>query len=148
MHNDLIARADALRARYKVLESTPGTGHHDADRNPTRPEHFTAPQKNGLPPASENVVAFFDHDAEEVWFVGPDAEKVKAALRRWGHRQRNADVASMPGTERKLLLRIVPRLSETDESATGLMVRLSVWNDVLYALESERVGLSGLPCHE
>lgn len=140
MSDELIARAEAVRARYRVLESCPGSGYHDDDRNVARPERFQAPQRNGLPRASDHLVAFFDHAGEEVLFAGPDATRAWDALQAWFWKARQQDPLNLSGTERKLLGRIVPRLQLHD----GLLaVRLDQWNDVLAALHSEGMGISG-----
>lgn len=145
MSKELIARADAVRAKHKLLESMPGTGFHDNDRNPSRPEVFAAPHKNGLPRASEHLVPFFDHhDDEVVHFVGDDADKATSALNSWLKKNHKADVSSMPGTERKLVLKIIPRLLASVRTPGLLTIRLSDWNDVLHALYAEGIGLSGL----
>lgn len=143
MPSDLAARADALRAKYKTLESVRGSGHHDDDRNPTQPHLFLAPQRNGLPRASEHVVGFFDYADETVTFPPADAGRVLAVLAAWVKKAAKADLASLPGTERKLVLTITPRLAAGADGR--LVVRLSVWNDVLYALQAEGMGVSGAP---
>jgi hypothetical protein len=92
MSKQLAERADAIRARFKELEGKPGSGYHDGDRHYVRidlVEHpanrFVAPQKNGLPPASKHLVAFFDHDEETVTFVGDDAKKALDVVKGVGH---------------------------------------------------------------
>jgi len=145
----LITRADALRAKYKLLESVPGSGYHDNDRNLARPDLFLAPQKNGLSRASERVVFFADYPGEEVLFVGEDARRALAAIQSWEKKARKIDQLSLTGTERKLLTRIVPRLAiEPLDNHELLCVRLDQWNDVLHALYAEGLGLSGLPLEE
>ncbi len=143
-------RADALRAEYKAKEAMKGTGYHDDDRNPTRNELFLAPQKNGLPRMSDHVVGFFDHNGDEVVeFVGADAEKAFAALKSWAQKNGKGDVASKPGTERVLLMRIIPRLAlEQVDGLPRLSIWLCDWNDVLHALQQEGIGVAGLPLEE
>jgi hypothetical protein len=155
MSAELAKRADELRAKYKVLEGIPGTGHHDNDRNPARADLFAAPQKapdpnrpgHTLPRASEHLVPFYDHDGEEaVHFVGADAEAAHKALSGWAARYKGKDPSGLPGTERKLILRIVPRLAVgAADGLPRLTVRLADWNDVVYALYQMGVGLSGQP---
>jgi hypothetical protein len=140
---ELHKRAEAIRAHYKEKESHPGTGYHDDDRNLANPQLFAAPQKNGLPRASEHVVAFFDYPAETVHFVGPDAERVAAAMSVWKNKCDGANV-NLPGTNRKLFHAIIPALKvEPVEGQPRLTVRLANWNDVIYALQSEGVGITG-----
>lgn len=149
MSADLIARANAVRTQARVLEGVPGSGYHDNDRNPARPDLFLAPQRNGLPRASDHVVFFTDFPSEEVVFAGPDATRALAALRAWEAKAKKRDPLTLTGTDRKLLARILPKLA-LDESADPVMlyVRLDAWNDVLAAIYAESVGLSGLPLEE
>jgi hypothetical protein len=146
MSQKLVDRAEAVRAKFRVLEGTQGTGHHDNDRNSVRPEIFSAPQRNGMTRASDNLVAFFDHDEEVVYFMGPDAGRALDVLHQWRGRFAGGDVAGLPGSERKLVLRIIPRLAVTTvaDDVPCLAVWLSDWNDVLLAIQAEGVGVSGL----
>ncbi len=150
MSADLVKRANAVRAEFKKLESVAGSGYHDNDRNPARNDLFLAPQKNGLPRASESLVAFFDHDdMETVEFVGPDAQKADAALKNWLQKNSKGDPSNRPGTERKLILRTLPRLKlEQVDGQPRLSIWLTDWNDVLYALQAEGVAVAGLPLEE
>lgn len=143
-------RADDLRASYKQLEAVRGSGYHDDDKNPANPTLHLAPQRNGLPRMSEHVVAFFDHDGDEtVEFVGDDAKRAHDALQQWLARNKKGDPTNKPGTERKLIQRLIPRLSvETVDGLPRLSVWLCDWNDVLFALQAEGVGVAGLPFEE
>lgn len=146
MSQELLKRADEIRAKNKVLEGVKGSGFHDDDRNVARPEMFAAPQRNGLPRIGDHLVPFFDYDnMEQVIFVGPDAEKAMAALKTWYDRPKG-DVVSLPGTDRKLMLKVIPRLKlETVDGLPRLTIWLCDWNDVLQALYAEGIGLSGAP---
>lgn len=150
MSAELVRRADAIREQAKLLESVPGSGLHDSDRNPARSDLFLAPQKNGLPRKSEHLVFFTDSPGEEIVFAGTDAERAAAALRAWAKKIAKLDPVSLTGTERKLLTRIVPRLATTTagDGVPLLRVRLDQWNDVLFALYAEGAGLSGAPLEE
>jgi hypothetical protein len=146
MSADLERRANALRAKAALLESVPGSGLHDSDRNPARPDLYLAPQRNGLPRASEAVVYFTDYPGEEVLFAPGDAARALDALRAWEAAAKKLDPMGLTGTERKLLTRILPRLAA---GADGLLrVRLDQWNDVIHALHERGVGLAGLPLEE
>ena len=149
MSVELIARANAVRTQARMLEGVRGSGYHDEDRNSARPDLFLAPQRNGLPRASEHVVFFTDFSGEEVVFVGPDATRAMAALRAWEAKAKKRDSLNLTGSERKLLSRILPKLVlDTSADPAMLYVRLDSWNDVLFALYAEGVGLSGLPLEE
>jgi hypothetical protein len=151
MSKQLAERADAIRARFKELEAKPGSGYHDADRHYVRidlVEHpanrFVAPQKNGLPPASKHLVAFFDHQEETVTFAGDDAGKALAAIGAWSARFEGVNPHDLPGTQRKLLTKIIPRLKVTEaDGSRALVIRMGDWNDVHFALEAEMVGIQG-----
>jgi hypothetical protein len=170
MSKKLVKRADDLRAKYKSLEVVKGSGYHDDDRNPTRPELFLSPQRAGYragdpPPAawpprmSEHLVGFYDHhDFEQVHFAGPDADKALAALKAFhakieakmkeAERTGQDAYASLTGTERKLR-HLIPRLAiETEDGVKVLSLWLSDWNDHLHALQSENIGVTGLPLVE
>lgn len=144
MSKKLSERADEIRAKFKTLESIKGTGYHDDDRDQLNPARFVAPQKNGMTKASESLVPFFDYDDETVLFAGSDADRAAAAMKAWQAKYAKADMTSLPGTERKLLLKIVPKLSlKTEGNEPRLAIKLSDWNDVLFALHAEGVSLSG-----
>ncbi len=146
----LVGRANAIRARAKVLEGVKGSGFHDDDRNPARTDLYLAPQRNGLPRCSEHVVFFSDSAGEEVLFAGADADRAGTALAEWERKARKLDPLALTGTERKLLTRILPRLKReiAADSVPVLRVRLDTWNDVLHALYAEGLGLSGAPLEE
>ncbi len=138
MHEELVSRSDALKQRFAVLRTIRGSGHHDEDRNPAKPERFLAPQKNGLPPASDHIVCFRDDLNERMVFVGQDAKAVFGALQEWYDANRHINLSSATGTHRKLFLDIIPRLTMKD----GVVeIRHSVWNDVLSVLDEAKVGL-------
>lgn len=146
MSAELVARADAHRAKMKVREETPGSSYHDNDRDPTQPARFVAPQKNGVARSSEAVVAFDDAEGEEVVFAGGDAGRVLAALAGWKKSMGSVDPVTLPGTERKLVLTIIPRLAAADDAGTPrLAVRRSWWNDVLFALQARGMNVAGAP---
>lgn len=145
MLDTLSARANALRDRYKVLEGVPGSGYHDNDRNLARTDLFLAPQKNGLQKCSEQLVFFTDFDDEIVYFVGDDADKAMDLIQKWFESAKKEDIASAPGTTRKLFLKTVPKLSVKDGV---LAIWLCDWNDVASIFEEAKVGFMGLPFNE
>lgn len=146
----LVERANAIRAKAKLLESVKGSGLHDDDRNPARSDLYLAPQRNGLPRQSEHVVFFSDFPGEEVIFAGEDAKRAAAALAAWRAKTEKIDPMQLTGSERKLLVRILPRLvlAPGEGGIPLLRVRLDTWNDVLMALYAEGVGLSGAVLEE
>jgi hypothetical protein len=145
MSKTLAERANEIRTKFTTLESIKGTGYHDDDRDQLNPSRFLAPQKNGMTKASESLVPFFDHrDDETVQFAGEDADKALSALKTWQDRYAKSDVTTLPGTQRKLLLKIIPKLAVTKiEGEARLTIKLSEWNDVLFALQAEGISLSG-----
>lgn len=166
MSAELLKRADAIRAQWKKLELTKGSGFHDNDRNPARPELYLAPQREGYRagdpepekwPAkmSERLVAFFDHhDFERVTLVGPDAERALKALKAYHGKlearlkdaeKRGQDpYTALTGTERKLR-HLIPKLAtEADKNGPPVLkLWLSEWNDYLAALYAEGLGVNG-----
>lgn len=142
---DLTARADDLRACFKRLEGIRGTGYHDEDRDLTQ-QHLgpharkVAPQANGLSRCSEQPVAFTDFEEEQVFFAGEDADKVMALLTEFHAKYKSMDMTNAPGTIRKLILKIIPKLKVNDGL---LMIWLCDWNDVLWLLENSKVGILG-----
>lgn len=143
--SSLVTRADAVRARFKVLESVPGSGWHDNDRDHGRTSQLVAPQHNGFPRASEFLVCFTDPDEEQVHFAGADAEKAIAVFQHWLTANKRLDLTNCTGQERKLFLKLIPKL----KIVNGLLsIWLSDWNDLHYVLEEARVGLHGLPFEE
>jgi hypothetical protein len=111
---ELFARAEAIRARSKTLESVPGSGYHDDDEDhkgrlftsQNRPDESRPGKK--LPRASEHPVPFYGERTVEV--VDPDAEKARAALDAYYEGKKTGDAAlfSYTGTERNLLT-LIPR---------------------------------------
>lgn len=142
---EMLARVKQIRERALVLESVPNSGYHDEDRNPARPEKYLAPQRNGWPRLSENLVNFY---AEyDIIFVGPDAEKALAALYEWCDLNKNRDPweLSQNGTEAKMV-RMIPKLKlSKNDCVPVLSLRRELWNDFLYVLHKMKVGLTGTP---
>lgn len=143
MSHELLARAEALKARNRLLVTVPGSGYHDDDRNPTRPHLFAAQQHYGLKPVSENLVVFFGE--YDVTFVGDDAHAALAALRGWYDQNEIRDPWEMQGTEMKML-RHVPRLAIADAGGVPVLtLRRELWNDYLWVLEKMKISLTGNP---
>jgi hypothetical protein len=141
---DLLKRAEAIKARNKVLESVPGSGYHDNDKDHLG--RFCAPQRNGLPRISEHIVPFYGE--RDVHFVGPDAERAITALQTWYDARKTTDAAvfsSYTGTDRKLLV-IIPKVAVREvDGLPRLTFWKDEWNDFLHALYSQGIGLSGAP---
>ena len=156
---DLIKRANEFRAKYRALEKQRGSGYHDEDRNPANPSLYGSPQRNGSPVGSDpppegwaprmsdRLVAFFDHDgAETVTLVGDDATRAHSVLQAWLKKNGKGDPSNLPGTQRKLILRLLPQLALTQtDGHPRLTVWLCDWNDVLHALQAENADVAGLP---
>ncbi len=144
MSQELLQRANAIRARNKVLESVPGSGYHDNDKDHLG--RVCAPQLRGLPLISDHIVPFYG--TREVHFVGPDAERAMAAFRTWYDRHKTTDAAvfsSYTGTDRKLLT-VIPKLAVHEvDGLPRLTLWKDEWNDFLHALYSQGIGLSGAP---
>jgi hypothetical protein len=141
---ELLQRADAIRARNKVLESVPGSGYHDNDKDHLG--RFCAPQRKGLPLISNHIVPFYGE--RDVQFVGFDAERAMAALETWYDKHKTTDAAvfaSYTGTDRKLLT-VIPKLAVREvDGLPRLILWKDEWNDFLHALYSQGIGLSGAP---
>lgn len=133
--------ADGIRSKYAILEDIPGSGFHDNDRNHVNQTLFTAPQKNGLCRASENLVYFTDRDEEVVYFFGSDAERAYELILKWTDSFKRVNMANAPGTARNLYLRLIPKVSVKDGV---LAIWLCDWNDFHWLLVDEmRVGMTG-----
>ncbi len=144
MSEELLRRANAIRARNKVLESVPGSGYHDNDKDHLG--RFCAPQRRGLPLTSDHLVPFYSE--REVHFVGPDAERAMAALQTWYDAHKTTDAAvfsSYTGTDRKLLTVILKMAVREFDGLPRLILWKDEWNDFLHALLSQGIGLSGAP---
>ncbi len=144
MSQEMLTRAKAVKERNKLLETVPGSGYHDEDKDHKgRPR---CPQKKPNPlgqpgqcfcRVSDNCIPFWD--ARHVHFVGADAEKVLSALGAWLTRNKTRDLNEMTGTERALL-RIIPPLAVANvDSVPRLSIWKDEWNDVLHALTCESV---------
>lgn len=137
-------RAVALRERFKTLESVRGSGYHDADTSPVDGKTLIAPQKNGLPKASEQLVFFCDSIEECNWFVGDDAKTAFKILRDWLERSHRTDLTTATGTVRKLALKLIPRLKLQEiEGVAALMIWHSDWNDFHMVFDEAACGLQG-----
>jgi hypothetical protein len=147
----LAERAEAIKARNRLLESVPGSGYHPTDtdfRGQLRApqcRHLPNGQEPGshpVPPISEHIVPFYDFDNHAVYFAGECAERAYAALQSYYEKWRTIDMAQFmmyTGTRRKLLA-LIPKFKVRD----GLLaVHLTDWNDILSALYDEGIGLSG-----
>lgn len=144
MTAELACRADAIRARFRLLEGVRGSGWHDDDRNPTVPEKYLAPQRNGRSLASDNIV-YFD-DEFSIVIAGNDVQRVLLATS--AHRE--ALIAM--GWENLSVdqLRVVKRIPSFKASSNGdnvplLVVPRQLWNLLLQVLEAQCIGVSGAP---
>lgn len=152
---DLLARAAKIKERNKLLESVPGSGYHDNDRDfrgrymAPHKQHLPGGMNEGYPPLpriGDHLVAFYGR--RDVLFVGEDAERALAAIRGYARQyleRVEADpqyIAALTGTQRKLCYDILPRLAIVDGV---LEVWLTDWNDVLHAFDDQVIGTSGAP---
>jgi hypothetical protein len=155
MSRELLIRAEAIKARNQVLESVPGSGYHDNDRDhrsllraPHR-RHLPGGQRPGTEPLariSDHLVPFYSERSIE--FAGPCAERAFAALQSWYEAHRTSDAAafsSYTGTDRKLLIEIPKLAVKSVDGLPSLTIWRDTWNDVLHALYSQGIGLSGAP---
>ena len=148
----LVERADALRARNRILESVPGSGFHDNDRDahnrlaaPHR-RHEVGGMSEGsrpVPRISENVVCFLT--ARQGFFAGTDAARVFTALQAYHARQVLKRYRDLTGTEIKLLEEIPLLAIDCENLNDNLMVWLDTWNDYLHALDEQGIVVSCLP---
>jgi hypothetical protein len=144
---ELLRRANAIRDRNRVLESVPGSGYHDNDKDHLG--RFCAPQRRGLPRISDHIVPFYGE--RDVHFVGPDADRAMAALQKWLESHKTTDAAvfsSYTGTDRKLLTFISNITVSNVDGFPRLVIWKDAWNDLLHALHSHGIGLSGAPLED
>ena len=145
MSKEMLRQADEIRARFAVMESVPGSGYHDNDRNPTKNDIKIAPQANGYNKASLNLVPFVGE--YEVVFVGEDADKALEILRKWVATRLDPETgltqkeAKMRAAINKLHVRDVVEVPR-------LILRKPLWNDYMWILDTMGQGLSSLPFTE
>ena len=112
---DLSERAEAIRARNRILESVPGSGFHDNDRDahnrlaaPHR-RHEVGGMAEGsapLPRISEHLVAFMGR--RTATFAGADAERALEGLRGYVRGLDGMRHRDLTGTQQKLLDEVPP----------------------------------------
>ena len=151
----LCERAAELRMRHKVLETVPGSGFHDNDRDahnrlaaPHR-RHLVGGMSEGskpLPRLSDHLICF-DGDRELI-FAGQDAVKAQTCLTQYLQELRGRNLLDLSGSERRMLIEIPKMLFI--ESVKPPLLRLwhDTWNDYLFAFEAQGVGISCLPLEE
>ena len=140
---ELCARAQRIRDFYAMLERVPGSGHHENDRNPTQPALFMAPSRNGLCPASQNLVAFSSRTGN--LFVGADAARVWQMLAAARDRIKAKNPIEMDDHDQHLLA-AVPDL----EVVSNDQVRLDLgeWNCYLTEFHRAGVGVFVVPLND
>lgn len=128
----LAERAAMLRAENQAIVKYPGSGFHDSDKG--------SPQNQGLCRVSDNVIAF--HGRTEVVFAGACADRVMALLADYRGQRQKRSLNTLTGTEQKLTHEYIGELTVQD----GLLhIPLGFWNDILAALYSEKLGVTGAP---
>jgi hypothetical protein len=141
-------RAAAVKARNKVLESVPGSGFHDNDRDAygklaaPHMRHLPGGMGDGdrpLPRISAHAVAFMGK--RDIIFNGPCAQQVLDALHRYHAKYSKLSPRDLTGTEIKMVDVISTYTIEDDR----LLVYREDWNDVLHALDESGVGVSCVP---
>ncbi len=157
MSQPLVARAAAIKARNKTLESVPGSGFHDDDKDhrgqPRCPQKRRDPHdpegRRTLPRASDHLVPFYDE--RHVHFVGADAVRAKEALDAYHAAHATAEPAvfsGYTGTQRKLLT-IIPKTALSESEGVALLsLHRDEWNDLLFAMYTMGLGFSGAPFEE
>jgi hypothetical protein len=147
----LAERAEAVRARNKILESVPGSGFHDNDRDAhnrlaaPHMQHLPGGMAEGQPPLpriSTNLVAF--DDRRQFILAGEDAVKALAALQTYHERIAQIRINLLTGSQAKLREEI-PCLEIEDGK---LVLWRDTWNDYLHAFDEQGVGISCLPLKE
>lgn len=141
-------RAKAMKERNKLMESVPGSGFHDNDRDAygklaaPHMRHLPGGMMDGgrpLPRISDHAIAFMDR--RDVKFSGPCAEQVLKALKSYRERYAKAPASELTGTTIKLV-GLIPTLGIKDDQ---LLIFREDWNDVLHALDETGVGVSCAP---
>jgi hypothetical protein len=154
MSLQLEQRRQELITRHKILESVPGSGFHDEDKfngkwAAPQSQHRSGGPREGsipLPRISEHAIAFYRE--RDVVFVGPDVPKVLGALNTWleDHTPKNSvQIANLTGTDKKLLVEIPKLEPNVVDGIETLTVWRDIFNDVVEALYSRGIGLSGQP---
>ena len=148
-------RADEVKARNRLLETVPGSGYHDADKDAhgklcaPHMRHLPGGCSEGqrpLPRISDHAVAF--HDKRDVRFFGADAIKARDALYGYYQELKNLPphlLLTLTGTDRKLLVEIPGSMDFQDDVLT---LPLDTWNDFLHVFDTHGVGVSCLPHQE
>lgn len=107
----------------------------------TVPE-FMAAQKPGSPNIVDHLIYFIGE--VDVKFIADDGVKALAALQSWYAENKDRDVMELKdnGTELKMV-RYIPKLKLSDNEIPFLSLRRDIWNDYLYVLLKQKVGLTG-----
>jgi hypothetical protein len=147
MYKQMVETAEKIRSHFAVMESVPGSGYHDTDRNLTRESLFRAPQKNGFCKASENLVHFTGN--YEVLFVGEDANRALSLLQKWAESPHDGPFASekeVPHPKVSKHIKHISKLKTEDrESCPCLSLKRALWNDYIEIFYHLHQGLSGQP---
>ena len=151
MSQDMQLVADQIRDEARNKEKYRGTGFHDDDRNPTKPDIFIAQQRKLIEnstdkyfcKASENVVAFTGEF--DVVFVGEDAEKVLQCCRKWSDSLKDYREEDITEKQRKFRRYISKMEVTSKDSQVRLTLRKALWNDYAHILYSQGQGIFGQP---
>ena len=151
MSQEMQKVADQLREDSRQKEKYLGTGFHDNDRNPTKPDIFVAQQRKLIEnspdkffcKASENVVAFTGEF--DVVFVGEDAEKVLKCCRQWAESLEDYREEDITEKQRKFKRYISKMEVTTKDGEVRLTLRKALWNDYAHILYSQGQGIFGQP---
>ena len=150
MSNELIARANAKREWFRVRESIKGTGWHPDDTDSEGKKR--SPEGRGLPRCSESVVYFYT--TWDFRFVADDVAKVLAAIQHRcddikEHYMRGEYPDDWMGNDRDTM-KWMPTLeaSQNGDGVPMLIVPQPLYNVLLWVLEREKIGITGLPLVE
>lgn len=150
-----IDRANEVRSRNKILESVPGSGFHDNDRDAhnrlcsPQSRHLPGGCAEGQPPLhriSLNVVAFVDERGRKIRFFGDDAIRVKEAIDDYMAALASRSPMTYTGTERKLSAEAIHVV--VNPQTGELEIWMDTWNDFLHVFDSRFLGVSCLPHDE
>ena len=153
MSKAMLFVADQIREKALNMEKYPGTGFHDNDRNPTRPDIFVAQQKQLV----ENSDKFFCKRSEDLVFfqgeydvalVGDDCTKALDVLQQWASKINSLPpeaVSPKAHKMRKCMAKL--KITEVDGIAR-LIFRRPLWMDYVSIFYEMGQGVTGQPFTE
>lgn len=145
MLDELLKRAENIRAYWRKLESVKGSGYHDNDGAVDK-SWQVAPQNKGEPRRSTNAVLFRDRFGFVAF--GIDATRLFESLQGYASKLKEqivTDPFALTLRQQKQYQYIGQLGLEAFEGQPKLLLPRDEWDDLLGALYMEVVGVSILP---